>query len=472
MSQDRILYARSTLLGRAVATALLATVSGTAAAQLVSYAGSTSPIEGRLQDQNVSPSGFQRALGELIEDICPSRAGDSQLLASDDLTIRCTEIVVQGVSAKNEAGAGLAGMAPEEVGAVATIQVDADQDQVASVRGRQASLRSGAARTSSLQMNIDGKSYALGQDVAGSGLGAGNGRSGVGIFLNGNAASGDKERTFNETAFDFHTFSVTGGIDYQFTPSFVLGAAVGYTYNKAEIEQKSGDIETDGLSFFGYASFYPTDNIYIDALFGYTVTDFDQERAIRYNITALNNTSVTSVDNRALSSTDGDEISGSLQLGYDWFSGGWNYGAYGRVQYARTEIDSFRERIANPNAAGSGLALAIDKQTFTSVPAAIGLQIGKTFYTSWGEVYPQVFGEYTHEFSNNDKALTGQFVNDPTNTKFALPSDEPDRDYVVYGARATALFGGGQSVYAMYQGLAGYSDLTLHAVEVGVRVDF
>ena len=83
-----------------------------------------------------------------------------------------------------------------------------------------------------------------------------------------------------------------------------------------------------------------------------------------------------------------------------------------------------------------------------------------------------IFGEYSHEFKNDAEAITGQFINDSTNTKFRIEGDGPDRNYFTFGGRATASFGNGRSAYAMYQGLAGYENLTLHNFEVGVRLDF
>ena len=195
---------------------------------------------------------------------------------------------------------------------MATTQVDADQDAGRSVRQRQLALRSGTTGAFNIQMNVDGQPVALDESFSGSGLGAGSSVPGLGFFLYGNVATGDKDASFRETAFDYYTLGITGGVDYRFTPDFIAGAAIGYAFNKADFEDGGSEIETDAFSFFGYATFFPTDRVYVDATIGYTLTDFDQDRVLNYTIAG------TTVNNAALSSTNGDDLSASIQVGYDW----------------------------------------------------------------------------------------------------------------------------------------------------------
>ena len=77
-----------------------------------------------------------------------------------------------------------------------------------------------------------------------------------------------------------------------------------------------------------------------------------------------------------------------------------------------------------------------------------------------------------HEFDNDNDPITGRFLDDVTRTQFRLPTDSPDRDYGQIGIGVVGDFGDGWSGHAQYQGLIGYSDLTVHAFEVGLRVEF
>jgi uncharacterized protein with beta-barrel porin domain len=422
---------------------------------LGSAVSAQSPIEGVLQSEAQTPP--QRAMGELIEDICPLG------VVGVDLQARCDEVVVAVLQSGDVNGAreGLQAMANEEGAVIATTEVDASNVQMDTINSRLGNGGGGSGVT--LEFNGDQWLYG-----APTGLAAGDtGATGLSVFVNISYGTGDRDTTPRETGFDLDSWGVTGGLEYSLSDQALVGVAAGYTNIDSDLDANSGSLSSDNYSFLGYVGYYPSDNTYLNAILGYSATDHDQKRTVAYSITSLFGPTV--VNQVALSDTESDEFLISVSGGYDFYRDSWSFGPYGRFDHADTNIDGYRERMSNPTAAGSGLALAVADQDVTSNTLAIGGQAMRSIQTSWGYIYPQINLEWVHEFDNDAEDTVAIFVDDPTATRLFLATDPPDRDYGNVGVGAIATFGRGHSVFARYQGLLGYSDLDLHVFEVGIK---
>jgi outer membrane lipase/esterase len=253
-----------------------------------------------------------------------------------------------------------------------------------------------------------------------------------------------------------------------------LGAAFGYGNTEVEINAQGGTLDTDAYSVSVYGSYYPTQAFYIDAIVSGGLNDHDQARSIRYGVDSLNPLDPgerTLVRQTATAEIDSDQISASLGSGYNFAQNGWTFGPYGRLEYVDVDVDGFRENISNPTAAGSGLALEIDEQDFTSFTLAVGGQVTRAISMPWGVLLPQLNAEYVHEFENDNDAIAGRFLGDLSGTTFFLPTDDPDRNYVNLSVGASAVFAEGRSAFIQYQTLLGYEDLESHAIGVGLRIE-
>jgi uncharacterized protein YhjY with autotransporter beta-barrel domain len=412
--------------------------------------------------------------GELVGFICPP-----QTILGSDLQDRCNEIATEILGSGDISGAlaGLQAMAPEENSAVQTTEVDASQSRTEDLRERLEERRTEEDEDddndSAFNITVDGRrltaAEVLGTEQGGGASADTVGSGRWGAFINGNFGIGDKDSTPNETGFDLDSYGVTGGVDYRFDQA-LLGLAVGYTTQDADLDANSGNLDTDGISVSLYGSYYPSPQSYVNAIVSYGNTNHDQERNIIYTITSFLGTTV--VNQTALSETDSDEIAGSLEGGYDFYRGQWTLTPYARLDVAHTEIDGYTEQMANPAAAGSGLALQIDDQDFTSVTTAFGGRVVTVVNANSFDLFPQVGAEYVHEFENDNEDTRGRLVDDRSGSTFLLPTDDPDRDYGSVTAAMTADFRNGWYGHVLYQGLIGYSDLSVHAFEVGARLQF
>lgn len=418
--------------------------------------GATGTRAGALNAASATPP--QQTLGQLIGFICPPGT-----LLSADLQARCNDIVRAVVIDRNNAGAqaALQAMAPEENAAVQTVGVDADEQQDKAVRERLEHCR---------QRLIDGEQAAPGNDLS---MDAGAcaedaGDSRWGIYLNGNFGLGDKDTTARETGFSMNSYGITGGTDYRLTDASIVGLSLGYTAQDVDLDSNSGELDTDGVAVSVYGSYYPSVESYVNVIGSYTVTDHDQARNIIYSIAGR----PSNVNQSALSDTVSDEIAGSIEAGYDFARERWTLTPYARVDIAHTEIDGYTERMSSATTQGSGLAMQIDAQDFTSLTTAFGARAATTISLATIDVFPQIGAEYLHEFENDNEDTTGRFVDDRSRSTFLLPTDAPDRDYGNVSAGLSADFRNGWSGHFLYQGLIGYSDLQLHAFEVGARLQF
>lgn len=160
----------------------------------------------------------QQAVGATIAVICPSGK-----ITSTDLQARCNEIAGEALATMpgDASGArdGLQAMAPEEDAVLGSLQVDADQNHLDTVRGRLSALRGAGASLASVSLSLDGTVLAgLGAAPArGQAAGAADGK--VGLFFSGSFSSGDRDATARESGFDFRAFDILGGADYEIVPA-------------------------------------------------------------------------------------------------------------------------------------------------------------------------------------------------------------------------------------------------------------
>jgi outer membrane autotransporter protein len=289
-------------------------------------------------------------------------------------------------------------------------------------------------------------------------------------YVNGSYNLADQDTTDLEVGFESDDFGFMAGADYEFSETFLLGGAFSFGNSDADINNDGGSVETDVFGFYGYASYNPNEFWYFDGTVSYSTGDHEQRRNVRYTEPGTG----TSIDVEMLSETDSDEFAVSFTAGYNLDQDTWVLNPYARFDYADTNIDAFTED-PRGSGAGAGLALAVEDQDFESVMTTVGVLATGSFSGGYiGMLYPYLFAEYTHEFENDNDPLVGKFVTDPAASgfSFALPTEEPDRNYFNFGIGVTAAFTETTTGFARYQGLVGYEDLEIHAFEIGIRQAF
>ncbi|MGI9303161.1 MAG: autotransporter outer membrane beta-barrel domain-containing protein, partial [Gammaproteobacteria bacterium] len=382
--------------------------------------------------------------------------------AGSDLAATCAALPAEGTA---ERAAADSQVKPDELAAQGTMAIEAADGQSQLVGSRLSALRAGSSGLSLSGLNLN----LFGQHVPGFVLdsmlprvGQSGDQSGIstkfGFFVNGNVRIGDKDPSANEPGFDFDAYDATMGLDYRFTPNFVFGGALGYGTAETDFQNDAGDTELDGYKLSFYGTYYTSQAVYVDGIFTFGMNSYDTRRRITF----------TGVNEDAMGDTDGTEISLSVGGGYDFTRDGFVFGPYGRASYLQLDIDGYRETLTG----NTGLALQLDDQEATSITATVG---GKAIYnisTTIGVLSPQLNVEYEYEFDDDQRAITGVFVSDPTATQWGFGIDEPDRDVINVGVGGSATLKNGTSGFLFYEQLLGHDDISQFTVTGGFRFEF
>jgi outer membrane autotransporter protein len=171
------------------------------------------------------------------------------------------------------------------------------------------------------------------------------------------------------------------------------------------------------------------------------------------------------VNTSANGENEGQEYNVSFSTGYDFSFGGLTVTPLVRVDYIDTQIDALDET------GGQGWALHVDNQEFNSLTTAVGAQTSYAFSFPWGVLIPTARAEWVHEFSNDSRTVTAHFIQDPTQTKFNILTDSPDRDFVTLGAGMSAQFEHGISAFVNYETVVGHKYIEAHSFSTGVRFE-
>ena len=284
----------------------------------------------------------------------------------------------------------------------------------------------------------------------------------LGGFLNLSYNKGDKATTAREDGFDFDSTGATAGLDYRFSDNFVGGVALTYGKTDANIASALGSANSTSSAASLYASWYQN-KWYVDGHLSFSRNRYDTTR----NIVVASQSSVAGFNTSALGNTHGNQMAAVLGTGYDIERGSLLITPYGRLGYLKLKIDAYTE--TEPN---HGLALDVGSQTLKSLQSALGLKIALTSSTAMGVIVPFASIEWNHEFDNDTRSLTAKYTSDPFNNFFAIPTDNPDRNYATLSIGASAQFRNGFSAFATLSTVEGLKDVKNRGIVFGLRKEF
>jgi uncharacterized protein YhjY with autotransporter beta-barrel domain len=429
----------------------------------------------------------EQSMATLIDNLCPrleARANDSTITRTEgeeQLFAACSGLKSTSTT-DAQARAGLQAMAGEEIVAEQTNALDYSDVQLSNVGARIVALRrgtGGGVSIAGLNLSHDGRAVPLSQlggfidqllnggaasgdeDEEGGGLLG----SRLGVFVNGNVRTGDKDETANEAGFDFDGWGITAGVDYRFTDSLVLGLSLGYNESETEFTGNGGGMDGDGTSLSLYGTYF-NDNLYFDFIGSTGSVDFDSARRIVY--TDVGGTQ----DFTAVGQTDGDLTSFGVSFGYDFHNGGWTFGPTVALNTMKVDIDPFAETGAG------GLSLAFGDQEAESQTLQGGFRFSYAMSRSWGVLSPHARLTLVKELENDSEVVLVSFVSDPFVNDPSQPSpgitivtDDPDEEYARFGVGLSAVFVNGISAFVDYETYAGLRDISSHELSFGIRFE-
>lgn len=422
----------------------------------------------------------QTGVAATIDKACPALATSTTPLTpqQQDFLQRCSELVVGANGDPQQVPGALNAMLNNKALPQRSLAQGVQSGQIDNLNTRFAELRQGASGFSAggLTFNENGRGLPLAmlgdlfrKDPANSDE-VGKDFSRWGFFATGMIERGGFDATAVRPGFDYHSASLTAGMDYRFNDSFVAGAALGYNQNNSSFDANAGKADVDGYNLTGYFSWYHGD-WYVEGSVILDKLDYDLDRNIAYQIASLSG-GTTTVSQTASASPSGDQNSFSLSAGKDFNRKAWSFSPYLRGVYSHLSLDGFSESLSDPSGAGAGLGTSVASRSMNSLLGVAGARVSYTTSFDWGVLVPNAVIEWNHEFRNDPQTVVVRFLADPTQTPISLTDQAPDSNYFNIGFGLNAVFAQGRSAYVYYQHLTGYSGAHSDQLSLGIRIEF
>ena len=185
------------------------------------------------------------------------------------------------------------------------------------------------------------------------------------------------------------SIGVSGGVDYRISPSFIGGIGFGYSKDTTDIGEKGTQSRANMVALATYGSYRPSQGVFIDGVVGYGWLNFESERY------------VTLTGSHASGERKGQQVFGSVSVGYELRNDSWLLSPYVRGDTAFTKLSSFTET-------GAGIFdLTYGEQSAKMLSATLGIRGEYVIPMSWGELKPNTRLEYTRDFAGASRVRLG-----------------------------------------------------------------
>lgn len=167
----------------------------------------------------------------------------------------------------------------------------------------------------------------------------------------------------------FSSQGLTFGIDFQVQKNLIIGAALGYGFDKTDVDTLGTNVKSNQVSFATYGVYQPIKDWFVDGLLGYS------------NIT-MNNNRYSSASSTIFSADrKGQTVYGSFGLGNIFTFEEIKFQPYARVNHMSTTLNSYSEGTdAN--------ALAYNRAKLISESISAGLIASQDFSVEGGKITP------------------------------------------------------------------------------------
>ncbi|MCM2397654.1 putative Ig domain-containing protein [Rhizobium sp. S95] len=302
--------------------------------------------------------------------------------------------------------AGLVKAQAEAAKRLADSQIDNVQQHLKSLRGRQClenSLGISLTDTADGQAPISGSAGC--SPIAGGDLA---------FWSGGSIDLGDTSGRDGASDIDHTTVSLTAGLDYRLTDTFIGGVAIGFSRDRSDIGDKGTTSVNKAASATLYGLYQPGGGFFIDGLLGAGILDFDSLRI----------TSVTGQEAEA--NRSGRQFYAAVTGGYDYRIGEVSLSSYGRLSGSRSILDSVEE-------SGTEWENAlIGRQQADSFTATLGLSLGYDIDLESAVLTPELTLDFSHDFlSSSDTTVT--YADSGWPIDYVIPGSDSSRDRLTVG---------------------------------------
>ncbi len=403
-----------------------------------------------------------------VNQACESLAGDTsaQAIELQEVCDLVNSLDVNNVEESNLLQEIADALAPEEAFALNdSLSVISDY-QTTNVLARLNSLRNPLLRNSAFngdaaqqeqQLSLNSNRLNFGQ--------VGGGASAdlvapIGVFINGHVSSGEFDGGQLQQDADIAANSFTIGGDYRFNEKVVAGIGAGFVQDAVNFTSVAGGAESDGFNLSAFATWYETDQGYLDVVLDFGRSDYTLERSI----TIFANNPLTATSTPTALST-----SFTVSGGRNFKPFGFDLGGYFRLSYTGATIDAYSEslKVQQP---GFAALYRVDDQTVVSTEMVLGLSLSKAISLNNAVLLPLLRIEYVTENDRKKDAIKATLISTGTTAEYL--GEDRDVGFSTLGLGASAIFRGGRSAYAYYETHLQHDVISQHWLKTGIRLEF
>ena len=313
-------------------------------------------------------------------------------------------------------------------------------------------------------------------------------RSALDGFLTFGYFDGEQNTTVDELGFEQDGYWVSGGLDYAFSDTFVVGAAATYNDSSADFDAvgsltSGGGMESESWSVSAYGVYLPTENLEFNGLISFGQADFSNTRRISGtdkngdgDANIANGETVATIDRTASSESKADTFQITAGGSYAFYlDDGVSLIPDVEVSYYNADIGAFTETGAD------GLDLAFGDQEVDSLRVSVGGTLNRAFSADWGVLVPYVRARVISELEDDEQNIVVSYAaiqgiqrpdGSPLDSSFVIttnPADELSGDVAI---GASAVWTNGFSGFAEYSTVVAFEDVTYNSLTLGLRYEF
>jgi large repetitive protein len=211
-------------------------------------------------------------------------------------------------------------------------------------------------------------------------------RSPWAFWVNGTISYGRERHRDADERYRFTTNGISAGVDYRVNSWVTVGTGIGISSDRSRVGNNGTRSTADSTVAVAYASMRPIQGVFVDALLGYGVLNFDAHRYI------------TATGDMATGSRDGTQLFGSIATGLEFYRADWMWSPYARLELSQAKLDSYTED------GPAAHALKYFEQTARMSNGVLGARAEGKLAVRWGHFMPQVRLEYARRFEEDNEA--------------------------------------------------------------------
>lgn len=282
------------------------------------------------------------------------------------------------------------------------------------------------------------------------------------IFLTAGATTLRHRDNEFEQGYNSTIPSVTLGAGYSISNSLEAGLAFNYSNSNADFNT-GGGFNIDSYTPLLYVNYLPFDNAFANLALGYTRQDQTNNR-LAVAVTNGGDTTNTS-SGLTKGNFNANQYTLNFLSGYDYAIENVTIGPRVGVDARQWEMNGYQETT------NTGLELSYNGQNQTSVQSSLGLFASSAHSFTFGVLVPQISASWVHEFENNSRTVSAQFVQtQPGTGGFSFQTENPARNWAAIDLGVSLVMQKSMQVFANFSTVQGNRNFESYGGNIGLRV--